>query len=202
MTRTPIIVVVSLMLAGCATSPPTRVDNLCSIFLEKDGWYDAAADASEKWGSPIGTLMAIIHQESRFQAKVKPPRKRILWIIPGPRPSSSYGYTQALTETWETYQRDAGNYGGDRDDFDDAVDFVGWYNSQSKKRSGIALNDTYQLYLAYHEGHGGFNRRSFRNKSWLINVARKVEKLAGSYESQLRSCEADLERSSWSIWPF
>lgn len=202
MTRPIFLFIAFALLVGCATSPPSRVDNLCHIFHEKDDWYDAAADAAEKWGSPIGTLMAIIHQESRFRATAKPPRKKILWIIPGPRPSSSYGYTQALTETWETYQRDAGNYGADRDEFADAVDFVGWYNAQSKRRNGIAMNDTYQLYLAYHEGHGGFSRGTYRNKSWLINVARKVDKLAASYNKQLLACEGEFERSGWWFWPF
>ena len=126
MSRVCWLLVAVAVVSGCATSPPSRVDDICHIFREKDDWYDASADASEKWGSPIGTLMAIIHQESRFRATAKPPRRKILWIIPGPRPSSSYGYTQALVETWETYERDAGNYGADRDDFADAVDFVGW----------------------------------------------------------------------------
>jgi hypothetical protein len=49
--------------------------------------------------------------------------------------------------------------------YDYAIDFIGWYNRQSYQRSNIALNDSYHLYLAYHEGHGGFNRRSFKGKS-------------------------------------
>ncbi len=34
---------VSLMLSGCATSQPTLVDNLCSIFEQKRKWYGEAA---------------------------------------------------------------------------------------------------------------------------------------------------------------
>jgi hypothetical protein len=186
-----------VLLAGCTTSPPSNVNDICDIFNEKDDWYGDAADARDEWGSPIPVMMAIMHQESRFQAKARPPRKKILWIIPGPRPSSSYGYTQALDETWETYIRDAGNYGADRDDFADSIDFIGWYNHQSWRRNGIRKDDAYHLYLAYHEGHGGFQRRSFRNKQWLKDVARKVSRQSSRYGAQLGKCEESLKDDGW-----
>ncbi|MFV0477380.1 MAG: transglycosylase SLT domain-containing protein [Parahaliea sp.] len=183
-----------LLLAGCTASTPRNVDNLCEIFREKDDWYKEAASARDEWGSPIPVMMAIMHQESRFVADAKPPRKKILGFIPGPRPSNSYGYSQALKSTWNSYKRDAGNYGADRDDFDDAIDFIGWYNYQSHKRSGINRSDTYHLYLAYHEGHGGYNRGSYRSKRWLQNVAGKVKQRASRYSSQLASCESEFKK--------
>ena len=186
-----------LLVTGCTTSPPKDTNNLCSIFREKDDWYEDAADARENWGSSIPVMMAIMYQESRFVAKARPPRKKIFGFIPGPRPSDAYGYSQAKKSTWKDYKRSAGNYGADRDDFGDAIDFIGWYNHQSKKRSGISKNDTYRLYLAYHEGHGGFNRGSYKSKSWLMDVARKVERKANSYGQQLRSCEEDLKDKGW-----
>jgi hypothetical protein len=167
------------------------------IFNEKRGWYDDAAEASDEWGSPIPVLMAIIHQESRFVANAKPPRKKIFGFIPGPRPSNSYGYSQALEGTWEGYQRNAGRYWADRDDFGDSVDFVGWYNDQSYRRNGIPRDDAYRLYLAYHEGHGGYNRGSYRNKGWLLDVARKVDRKANAYHSQLQGCEESLKDDGW-----
>ena len=184
-------------LVGCATSPPKSPNNICAIFEEKSGWYKASAKASERWGVPIATLLAFIYQESSFNAKAKPPRRKILWVIPGPRLSKSYGYTQAIPGTWRQYQRSTGKYGADRDDFADAVDFIGWYNHQSLLRSGIKKNDPYHLYLAYHEGHGGFNRRSFRNKQWLKNVAKKVSKRSLDYSRQLKGCEARLKPKKW-----
>ena len=119
----------ALVLGGCTTSQPGDVEDICAIFKEKDEWYDDAADASDEWGSPIAVMMAIMYQESRFEAKAKPPRKKILGFIPGPRPSSAYGYSQAKKSTWKDYKRSAGRYGSDRDDFADAIDFVGWYIS-------------------------------------------------------------------------
>ena len=190
----PILVI---FVAGCTTSRPANVDNICAIFSEKDDWYEEAADSRDEWGSPIPVMMAIMHQESRFHAKAKPPRKKILGFIPGFRPSNAYGYSQALDSTWDGYKRSAGRYGADRDDFGDAIDFIGWYNYQSHKRSGISRSNTYGLYLAYHEGHGGYNRGTYRKKKWLMKVARKVERRAGTYQSQLVGCEEELKDRGW-----
>lgn len=184
-------------LFGCTTSPPKNTNDICAIFFEKDGWYDDAEDASDEWGTPIPVMMAIMYQESRFKAKARPPRKKILGFIPGPRPSSAYGYSQAKKSTWKDYKRSAGRYGSDRDDFGDAIDFVGWYNYQSYKRSGISRKDTYSLYLAYHEGHGGFNRGTYRKKKWLMGVARKVASKANTYQKQLVGCEEKLKSGGW-----
>lgn len=190
------ILLLTLLLAvsACTTSPPRDANNICAIFQEKDDWYGDAADARDEWGSAIPVMMAIIYQESRFQADAKPPRRKFLGFIPGLRPSSAYGYSQAKTTTWDEYKRDAGRFGADRDDFADAIDFVGWYNEQSRKRSGISLENTYGLYLAYHEGHGGYNRATYLKKEWLMNVAHKVEARATSYQAQLTDCEEKLKR--------
>lgn len=182
------------LLGGCATAPPANVDNLCSIFREKGDWYRDAAQARENWGSPIPVMMAIMYQESRFQARARPPRGRILWVIPGPRPSNAYGYSQALESTWAEYNDSAGRWRASRSDFGDSIDFIGWYNDRSRHRSGIAPGDAYRLYLAYHEGHGGYNRGSYRDKGWLRSVAGRVSERAVRYRSQLASCEESLPR--------
>lgn len=195
------VVVTCLGLAGCVTSPPKDVSNICGIFDDKRGWYEDARASEKAWGTSIPVLMAIVHQESRFVANAKPPRKKILGFIPGPRPSDSYGYSQALESTWDSYQRSAGRYGADRDDFGDALDFVGWYNHQSYRRNGIARNDAYSLYLAYHEGHGGYERGSYRSKDWLLKVARKVSDRSAMYDRQLAGCRAELEKGrGWFGW--
>lgn len=188
------------LLSACATSPPTNPDNLCAVFREKKRWYDAAAEARDEWGTPIAVMMAIMYQESAFAAKAKPPRRRILWIIPGPRKSDAYGYSQALESTWQEYRHNAGRYGADRDDFGDAIDFIGWYTSHSKYRSGIAPGDAYGQYLAYHEGHGGYSRGTYRGKKWLQRAAARVRDRAARYREQLLGCEKDLKSRGW--WPW
>jgi hypothetical protein len=189
---------------GCAGTPdqPKRVDNVCEIFRENPKWYTMAHTSYERWGIPIPVVMAIIHQESRFIASAKPPRTTCLWIFPGPRPSSAYGYAQASDETWEEYQKNTGNTWADRDDFEDAVDFVGWYCNLSSKKCWIQKEDAYNLYLAYHEGHGGFNRKTYQKKAWLLQVARKVQRRANNYKSQLAACEGEFIKKRCCLWPF
>ncbi len=181
-----------LMLAACSTAPPRNINNACAIFSEYDDWFDHASQASRRWDVPVPVLMAIIRQESSFQADAQPPRSRILWIIPGPRPSSAYGYSQALDGTWDWYRQATGNHGADRDDFEDAVDFVGWYVHENWRRNGVSKNDAYRQYLAYHEGHGGYARGTYRQKPWLLKTARRVSQQADRYRAQLAQCQSQL----------
>ena len=181
-------------LVGCAAAPPKNTSNLCEIFTEKKGWYKHSRKASKRWGGDIAVMMAMIYQESSFKARARPPRKKILGIIPGPRPASAYGYAQAINATWDIYKKSTGNKGADRNKFKDAVDFVGWYNHQSHRKNRIKKNDAYNLYLAYHEGHGGFAKKTFRKKKWLKDVSKKVSKRSARYRSQLNSCESRLNR--------
>ena len=188
------------LLSGCASAPPKQLDDICEIFREKSGWYEDAKTARARWGVPISIMMAFMHQESRFVATAKPARKKLWGFIPGPRPSDAYGYSQAKDATWTWYERSSGNYGADRDNFDDAIDFIGWYNDVSHKTNGIAKDDGFRLYLAYHEGHGGYKRKTYRSKQWLVDVAKKVDRRAKTYNSQLAACAKRLESKSWFDW--
>jgi hypothetical protein len=192
--------IIAIGLSGCATAPPKSTDNICSIFKEKSGWYKDAKSSESKWHSPIPIMMSIMYQESGFNAKAKPPRTKILWIFPGPRPSSSFGYSQAKKEAWKAYQKDTGHGGADRDDFDDAIDFIGWYNNQSHRRNGIPDNDAYNLYLAYHEGQGGYEKKTYKSKKWLLDIAKQVSIRSAHYDKQLADCRKELEGHWW--WPF
>ena len=64
----------------------------------------------------------------------------------------------------------------------------------SHLKCGIPEHDAYSLYLAYHEGHGGFARKTYSNKGWLIAVAQKVNSRANTYQSQLASCEGEFKK--------
>lgn len=180
-----------LIVGGCA-STPTQIDNVCAVFAQKNGWFtdwhEDAVRAQREFGVPVPILMATIYTESGFQADAKPPRTKLLGFIPWKRPSSAYGYSQALDGTWEEYQRRTGRSGADRDDFDDAVHFVGWYHHQSHLRNGISLNDPYRLYLAYYSGHAGYARGSWRNDPHVRKAARRAANMADDYARQLRSC--------------
>ena len=186
---------VCLTLNACATSPPQRPENICSIFEEKRSWYRAARKAEARWRTSKHVGMAIINQESSFRHNAKPPRRWLLGIIPWKRPSSAYGYAQAIDGTWAQYLKDAGGWGRDRDDFADAIDFVHWHMRQTINRNGVKRNDARALYLNYHEGWRGFRAKSYRKKPWLESIAQRVQRRAQQYERQFASCRDRLKPS-------
>ena len=192
-----ILAVSVVLIVSCATTPPKNLKDSCDIFNEKDDWYAAAHDSYEKWGVPVHVQLAIIYQESRFVHDAKPPRQKLLWVIPWTRPTSAYGYGQIKDSTWDWYLESAGRWWADRDDFDDVVDFIGWYGNMSHRKLGISKWDAYSQYLAYHEGHGGYKRKSYKKKPWLIKVARKVDARARRYAAQLKGCEDSLDKGGW-----
>jgi hypothetical protein len=183
------------LLAACATTPPGNTVDICSIFLEKSDWYASAEAAASRWGAPIPVQMAIINQESAFVDDARPPRYHFLGV-PLWRTSSAYGYGQAKDETWHWYRENTGNTWADRDEFEDTVDFIGWYMHQSFVKLGIAKSDAYHQYLAYHEGQGGFQHGTWRTKPWLQGIARRVAATAWRYQRQLGACQATLARAS------
>ena len=156
MFKTMNTIIILLVLGGCTSKPPKNTNNLCEIFTEKKSWYKQARKASKRWGTSIPVMMAFAHQESDFRANARPPRKKILWVLPGPRPASAFGFSQAIDSTWKAYKKSSGRRGADRNDFGDAMDFIGWYNDRSQNINKISKPDAYNLYLAYQEGHGGF----------------------------------------------
>ncbi len=192
-----VLLVSLLFLTACTASQPKNTDNICAIFREKDDWYEDTKNTQEKWGVPIQIQMAIMHQESRFVADAQPPRPYLLGFIPWLRRSSAYGYPQAQDGTWDWYIKDTGVWGADRDEFDDASDFIGWYCTVSSKKLGISKWDTTSQYLAYHEGHGGFKKKSYLKKPWLLKIAKKVNRRASIFGKQLAGCKEELEDDGW-----
>lgn len=183
------------LLTGCASNPPRNPENLCDIFSENRDWYEAALDSKEKWGVPVHIPMAIMYQESSFKHDAAPPMRYFLWIIPIGRYSDAYGYSQAKTVAWEDYVKDTGNSWSSRDDFDDAMDFMGWYIDKTHSINKVSKWDAYSQYLNYHEGRGGYKRKTYQHKSWLIKVAKKVDDRAKNYAAQYRHCQKELDRN-------
>lgn len=191
--KTLVLVLACLAISACGHYRPANVNNLCSIFRGEIDWYEDALDANKRWGAPIWVMMAIMHQESRFVDDAKPDRKWFLGIVPLPRGSSAYGYAQAQDPAWEDYKKATGRGGADRDDFDDAIDFIGWYMHATQRQLGISKWDAHKQYLAYHEGRGGYKRGTWKKKAWLVKVADKVKNQAASYNSQYKGCKAELD---------
>ena len=196
-----IYALVAWMLAGCFSTPPIEVQNVCALLDEEVRWYRALKRSEKKWGVDKSLQLAFIYQESRFASDAKPARDKLFGVIPWFRPSSAYGFAQVKDETWRWYKNKTGNSGADRDDFSDATDFIGWYVSYHHKRLGIKKNDVYRQYLAYHEGQGGFQKKTHLKKDWLLKTAKLVAYRAKKYKEQLNTCDKKLDNNSvWTFW--
>ncbi len=197
------VVLLSILLTGCASSPPRNQDNVCKVFEENPRWYDQALASQKRWGTPIAVQKAFIQQESSFRARARPARGRFLGVFPGRRPSSARGYAQAQDPAWQDYQKATGNRRARRSNMADALDFIGWYNDVSHRRLGLAKNDAYNLYLAYHDGHTGYQRGGWRNNGQLQAIASRVDQRALNYQRQLNACESQLRCRRWyQVRPF
>ena len=179
-----------LALAGCGGPDPAprNLDNACSITSQRPNYLRAMKRTERRWGVPVHVQMATIYQESKFDSDARTPLRFALGVIPMGRQSSAYGYAQALDATWDEYRRSTGNRGAKRDDIRDATDFMGWYMNQTRSRNGIPLHDARNQYLAYHEGHTGYARGSYRSKAWLVRVSGEVAARSATYQSQLTRC--------------
>ena len=184
------------VLQSCATKPPENPDNICLIFQEKRSWYKAAIRSEKRWKLPPYVLISFVHQESSFKSDARPEREKILGVIPWFRPSTAVGYSQALTKTWDDYKDETGNTRANRKNFSDSADFIGWYASKGYYQ-GFEKTDARSLYLAYHEGYGGFEKKSYRKKQWLIKVADRVQARSTKYQKQYWGCAKELKKKKF-----
>ncbi len=191
MVRFLIAAVLLALLSACGGgqfSAPRNLDDACDILQERPHYRTALRAAERRWGAPVPVQMAKIHAESRFIGDARTPFRYTLGVIPMGRQSSAFGYSQALDGTWAEYVRETGNRRARRDNIRDATDFMGWYMDKTEQRNGIPKWDARNQYLAYHEGHTGYARGSYRAKAWLMRVADNVAARAERYEAQLIAC--------------
>ena len=181
---------VLLLLAACGGnySAPRNLDDACGLARERPKYLRAMQRTEARWQVPVHVQMAMIHQESRFIGNARTPQRFALGVIPMGRQSSAYGYAQALDGTWDDYRRETGRRWAKRDDIDDATDFMGWYMTKTVEKNGIPKTDAKNQYLAYHEGHTGYARGTYRRKAWLMRVADEVASRADMYQLQLFYC--------------
>ena len=193
------IIICSLFffISSC-TSIPRNTLNVCNIFSEKYLWYKFAKKTERKWGAPIELQMAIIKKESGFDWLAKPERTKIFKVIPWKRPSSSFGYSQAVIGTWDMYKKSTGNTLASRVLFKDSSDFIGWYVNQTYKRLKISKKNYFRQYLAYHEGWK--NYKHYNKKSNVVGYAKQVSIQAKKYRSQLNRCKRKLNKKKYIIF--
>ena len=192
-----ILITILIFFSSCSSIPKNTSDS-CSIFNERYLWYKHTKKVEKKWGTPIYIQLAIIKMESDFDWLAKPPRKKIFKIVPFKRPSSSFGYSQAVKGTWEQYKKETGNKLASRARFKDSVDFIGWYTNKTESILKISKKDAFKQYLAYHEGWGNF--KHYRKNKKVISLAKKVEKQSHIYKKQLSKCKNSLNKNKYIIF--
>ena len=182
---------------SCSSIPKNTADG-CSIFSERYLWYKHAKKAEQKWGTPIYIQLAFIKMESDFDWLARPERLKIFKVIPYRRPSSSFGYSQAVKGTWKQYKEETNNKLATRTRFKDSVDFIGWYTNKTEKLLKISKKDAFKQYIAYHEGWG--NYKKYKEKPKVILLAKKVQQQSDKYKRQLNKCSKSLNRKKYIIF--
>tara|TARA_B100001121_G_scaffold189500_1_gene165528 strand:+ start:107 stop:709 length:603 start_codon:yes stop_codon:yes gene_type:complete len=191
------LILIFFFISACS-SIPKNTSNSCSIFNERYFWYKHTKKTEQKWGTPIYIQLAIIKMESDFDWLAKPKRQKIFKVIPYKRPSSSFGYSQAVKGTWEQYKKETGNKFATRTRFKDSVDFIGWYTNKTETILKISKKDAFKQYLAYHEGWGNF--KYYKKNKKVIGLAKKVEKQSNIYKKQLLKCSNNLNKNKYIIF--
>ena len=138
--------------------------------------------------------MAFVNKESGFNRWAKPKRSKLFKVIPYKRPSSSFGYSQAVKKTWELYKKETNSPLALRTRFKDSVMFIGWYLKKTNKINKIPLNDAYRQYLNYYLGWGSYAKKVYKTDKKAIIFAKSVEKQSKIYKSQLKECQKSLNR--------
>ena len=192
-----IIFFLLILISGCSSVPKNTADG-CSIFSERYLWYKHAKKTEKKWGTPIYVQLAIIKMESDFDWLAKPERYKLFKVIPYKRPSSSFGYSQAVRGTWKQYKEETGNKYALRYRFKDSVDFIGWYTDKTEKLLKISKKDAFKQYIAYHEGWGAY--KNYKKKEKVILYAKKVQRQSNKYKKQLDVCKNSLTTRKYIIF--
>jgi len=192
-----LLIFIFFLISACSSIPKNTSDS-CSIFNERYLWYKYTKKTEQKWGTPIYLQLAIIKMESDFDWLAKPQRQKIFKVIPYKRPSSSFGYSQAVKGTWDQYKKETNNKLATRARFRDSVDFIGWYTDKTEKLLKISKKDVYRQYLAYHEGWG--NYKNYKNNQKVIILATKVTEQANKYRKQLIKCQKRLDKNKYIIF--
>ena len=175
-----IVAFITLTITSC--SEGAQVDSkmgACEILTQNPSWSKSLKAAQDKYNLPPAYAMALIYQESTFKAEAKS------------KGSTAYGYAQAIDGTWKHFQKDV-KPNAKRNNFDDSVQFVGWYTTQLAKSTKLKMTDSYNLYMAYMLGATGFKRYkagTFKNKDKIVEdkkLAQKVKDFTAHYKAQLK----------------
>ena len=152
------------------------------------------------YDAPVHIILAFVNKESGFDRWAKPERTKLFKVIPYKRPSSSFGYSQAIKKTWELYKNETNNPLALRTRFKDSVMFIGWYINKTNKINNIPFNDSYRQYLNYYLGWGNYSKKVYKTDKKAILFAKNVEKQSNIYKRQLKECKKSLDKKKYIIF--
>jgi hypothetical protein len=183
-----------LLLASCTTTPPRNVDDACAIFAEYGDWFADAKAASQRWGCRSRYCWRSSIRNRPFAPTPEPPRTWYLGFIPGPRPSSAYGYSQALDGTWDRYTAATGNVMAPIAT-SSPMPWISSAGTSTKPPCATASPNVAtpitNIWLIT-KARAALPRALTGKKPWLMERARKVSRQAARYGSQLARCESQL----------
>jgi hypothetical protein len=156
-----------------------QTSDVCALLARNDGWAEGLKSAQEKWRVTPGTMLAVLDQESRFNANARGAGAG------GANPSRNFGFAQANLTTWNWFLRDTGKSSGSRTDFGLSADFVGWHFATMERRIGASRDNTSAHYLAYKMGEGGYKRGASTSSRAL---AARITARARNFDGQLTAC--------------
>ena len=197
--RNLIYLIVFFFIVSCS-SVPKYSSNACKLFGERYLWYKHVKKSSETYGAPVHIILAFVNKESGFNRWAKPKRTKLFKVVPYKRPSSSFGYSQAVKKTWELYKTETDNPLALRTRFKDSVMFIGWYINKTHKMNKIPLNDSYRQYLNYYLGWGNYANKTYQSDKKAIIFAKSVQKQSNIYKNQLKECQKSLDRKKYIIF--
>ena len=100
-----IFLITFIFITSCS-SVPKYPQNACKVFGENYLWYKSIKKSSETYGAPIHIILAFVNKESGFNRWAKPKRTKLFKVVRYKRPSSSFGYSQAVKKTLELYKNE------------------------------------------------------------------------------------------------
>src|SRR3989344_3577387 len=84
--------------------PPEEPTQACKIFEQYPEWYEVSKNVEKQWGVPVSVQLAILYQESTFQATAHPSKPHLFSKIRWFHHSTAVGFAQVKADTWQAYQ--------------------------------------------------------------------------------------------------
>ena len=70
--------------AGLQPQPSNReIADACLLLQQNRPWQEALRETARNWGAPMGFQLAVMKQESSFDAEARPPRGEAQWYSRG-----------------------------------------------------------------------------------------------------------------------